>query len=62
MFYRKMVMRVPPVIISPYCSSLTTVGDHLGSRLMSLADSKTWFSISVDAVEALALVSDTDLI
>lgn len=49
---------VPPVIISP----LTTVCDHLGNRLMSLADSKTRFSISVGAVQAWVLVSDIDLI
>lgn len=55
-------MSVPPVIISLLCSSLTTVGDHLGNALMSLADSKTRFSISVSAVEASALVSDIDLI
>lgn len=53
---------VPPVIISLLCSSLTTVGDHLGNTLMSLADSKIRFSISVGAVEASALVSDIDLI
>lgn len=53
---------VPPVIISLLCSSLMTVGDHLGNTLMSLADSKTRFSISVGAVEASALVSDIDLI
>lgn len=41
---------------------LTTVGDHLGSTLMPLADSKMRFSISVGAVEASALVSDIDLI
>lgn len=55
-------VRFPPVIISLLCSSLTTVGNHLGSALMSLADSKTGFSISVGAVEASALVSDIDLI
>lgn len=53
---------VPSVIISLLCSSLMTVGDHLGNALMSLADSKTRFSISVGAVEASALVSDIDLI
>lgn len=53
---------VRPVITSLLCSSLTTVGDHLGNTLMSLADSKTRFSISVGAVEASALVSDIDLI
>ena len=53
---------VPPVIISLLCSSLTTVGNHLGDALMSLADSKTRFSISVVAVEASSLVSDIDLI
>lgn len=51
-----------PVIISLLWSSLTTVGNHLGNTLMSLADSKTRFSISVGAVEASALVSDNDLI
>lgn len=55
-------MSVPPVIISLLCSSLTTVGDHLGNALMSLADSETGFSISVGAVQASALVSDIDLI
>lgn len=34
----------------------------LRNALMSLADSKTRFSISVGAVEASALVSDIDLI
>lgn len=53
---------VPSVIISLLCSSLMTVGEHLGNALMSLADSKTRFSISVGAVEASALVSDIDLI
>lgn len=53
---------VPSVIISLLCSSLMTVGDHLGNALMSLADSKTRFSISVGGVEASALVSDIDLI
>lgn len=53
---------VRPVIISLLWSSLTTVGNHLGNTLMSLADSKTRFSISVGAVEASALVSDNDLI
>lgn len=53
---------VPPVIISLLCSPLTTVCDHLGNRLMSLADSKTRFSISVGAVQASVLVSDIDLI
>lgn len=55
-------MCIPPVIISPLCSPLTTVCDHLGSRLISLADSKTRFSISVGAVQASLLVSDIDLI
>lgn len=53
---------VRPVIISLLWSSLTTVGNHLGNTLMSLAGSKTRFSISVGAVEASALVSDNDLI
>lgn len=39
-----------------------TLGDHLGNRLTSLADSKTRFSISAGAVEASVLVSDADLI
>lgn len=56
------MVSVCPVIISLLCSSLTTVGDHLGSTLMSLADSTTTFSISVAAVEAWAPVSDADLI
>ena len=55
-------VRFRVVIISLLCSSLTTVGGHLGNALMSLADSKTRFSISVGTVEALALVSDIDLI
>lgn len=37
-------------------------GRPLRNVLMSLADSKTRFSISVAAVEALSLVSDIDLI
>lgn len=56
------MVSVCPVIISLLCSSLTTVGDHLGSALMSLADSATRFSISVVAVEAWAPVSDADSI
>lgn len=56
------MVSVRPVIISLLCSSLTTVGDHLGSALMSLADSTTRFSISVGAVEASAPVSDADSI
>lgn len=55
-------MCVSPVIVSLLCSPLTTLGDHLGNRLMSLADSKTRFSISVGAVQASVLVSDIDLI
>lgn len=55
-------MCVSPVIVSLLCSPLTTRGDHLGNRLMSLADSKTRFSISVGAVQAWVLVSDIDLI
>lgn len=63
MFYRKVELAsVRPVIICLLFSSLTTVGDHLGSALMSLADNATTFSISVVAVEAWAPVSDADSI
>lgn len=63
MFYRKMETCVfSSVIVSLLSSPLMTLGDHLGNRLTSLADSKTRFSISAGAVEASVLVSDADLI
>lgn len=56
-------MSVRPVIISHVVFLSNVGGDgHLGNTLMSLADSETRFPISVGAVEALALVSDIDLI
>lgn len=52
------LVNISPVVFLSHVGG----GGHLGNALMSLADSETRFPISVGAVEALALVSDIDLI